>query len=282
MIVPTPAVPVIRPASTVTNFGEQLRAWRRRRGLSQLELAGDADISARHLSFVETGRTNPSREMVLRLSSKLGVPLRERNTLLVAAGYAPVYSENRLDDQALGAARRTIELILKGHEPFPALAIDRHWNMVAANRMVPHLLERMDASMTKAPVNVLRLTLHPLGLASRIENLAQWRSHLFERLQHQIAVTSDPHLVSLLTELRGLPVPANAQQDKLQGEHAGFAVPLKLRSASGVLSFISTTTVFGSPIDITLQELALETFFPLDEFTMQALLNRAGLGPLTA
>jgi hypothetical protein len=220
--------------------------------------------------------------MVLRLISRLGVPLRERNTLLVAAGYAPVYSEGRLDDQALGAARKTIELILKGHEPFPALAIDRHWNMVAANRMVPHLLARMDASMTQAPVNVLRLTLHPLGLASRIVNLAQWRSHLFERLRHQIAVTADPLLVSLLTELKSLPASASAQEDKLQGEHVGFAVPLKVRSRSGVLSFISTTTVFGSPVDVTLQELALETFFPLDDFTMQALLNRAGLGPPTA
>jgi transcriptional regulator with XRE-family HTH domain len=153
MISPTLPVPGIRPASTIANFGEHLRVWRQRRGLSQLELAGAADISARHLSFVETGRTNPSREMVLRLISRLGVPLRERNTLLVAAGYAPVYSEGRLDDQALGAARKTIELILKGHEPFPALAIDRHWNMVAANRMVPHLLARMDASMTQATHN---------------------------------------------------------------------------------------------------------------------------------
>jgi transcriptional regulator with XRE-family HTH domain len=281
MISPTLPVPAIRPASTITNFGEHLRVWRQRRGLSQLELAGAADISARHLSFVETGRTNPSREMVLRLISKLGVPLRERNTLLVAAGYAPVYSESRLDDQALGAARKTIELILKGHEPFPALAIDRHWNMVAANRMVPHLLARMDASMTQAPVNVLRLTLHPLGLASRIVNLAQWRSHLFERLRHQIAVTADPLLISLLKELRSLPASVSEQEDELQGEHVGFAVPLKVRSRSGVLSFISTTTVFGSPVDVTLQELALETFFPLDDFTMQALLNRAGLGPPT-
>jgi len=275
----SPAVPLRGnpAASDSATFGKSLRAWRQRRGLSQLELAGAADISTRHLSFVETGRTNPSREMVLRLVSKLGVPLRERNTLLVAAGFAPMYNESRLEAPALGAARKTIELILKGHEPFPALAIDRHWNMVAANRMLPHLLAGMDASLIQAPVNVLRLTLHPLGLAGRIVNFAQWRSHLFERLQQQIAVTADPQLISLLTELKSLPAPVSAQEDNLQGEHGGFAVPLQVRSRSGVLSFISTTTVFGSPVDITLQELALETFFPLDDFTMQALLGRAEL-----
>ena len=276
----TPAVPQRRNQATSNNsaFGKSLRAWRQRRGLSQLELAGAAEISTRHLSFVETGRTNPSREMVLRLISKLAVPLRERNTLLVAAGYAPMYSENRLEDSALEAARKTIELILKGHEPFPALAIDRHWNMVAANRMVPHLLAGVDASLLQAPVNVLRLTLHPLGLAARIVNLMQWRSHLFDRLQQQIAVTADPRLISLLTELKSLPAPvSDAQEDNVQGAHVGFAVPLKFRSRLGVLSFISTTTVFGSPVDVTLQELALETFFPLDDFTMQALLKRAGL-----
>lgn len=264
-------------ASNGSAFGRSLRAWRQRRGLSQLELANAAEISTRHLSFVETGRTNPSREMVLRLVSKLGVPLRERNTLLVAAGYAPMYSEGRLEDAALGAARKTIELILKGHEPFPALAIDRHWNMVAANRMVPHLLASVDASLLQAPVNVLRLTLHPLGLAPRIANLAQWQSHLFERLRQQIAVTADPLLISLLSELKSLPVPVSAEEGDVQGEHVGFAVPLKFRSRAGVLSFISTTTVFGSPVDVTLQELALETFFPLDDFTTQALMKRAGL-----
>jgi transcriptional regulator with XRE-family HTH domain len=274
-----PAPPLRRDPATSNNsvFGKSLRAWRQRRGLSQMELAGAADISTRHLSFVETGRTNPSREMVLRLICELGVPLRERNTLLVAAGFAPMYSEGRLEDPALGAARKTIELILKGHEPFPALAIDRHWNMVAANRMVPHLLASVDASLIQAPVNVLRLTLHPLGLAARIVNLAQWRSHLFERLQQQIAVTADPQLINLLTELKSLPAPVHAQDEHLHGEHVGFAVPLKFRSRSGVLSFITTTTVFGSPVDVTLQELALETFFPLDDFTMRALLNRAGL-----
>jgi transcriptional regulator with XRE-family HTH domain len=261
-------------ASATAGFGEHLRAWRQRRRLSQLELAGAADISTRHLSFVETGRATPSREMVLRLTARLEVPLRERNAFLVAAGYAPMYRESRLDDPALVAANRTVELILRSHEPFPALAIDRHWNMVAANRMVTHLLTGVDASLLQAPVNVLRLTLSPLGLAASIVNLAQWRAHLFERLSHQIAATADPVLIALLAELRNLPALAGEAEEYLQGEHMGIAAPFRLRSPSGVLSFISTTTIFGSPVDITLQEIALETFFPLDEFTMQALQAR--------
>jgi transcriptional regulator with XRE-family HTH domain len=256
--------------STATSFGEQLRTWRRRRRLSQEELAMDANISTRHLSFVETGRGNPSREMVLRLTARLEVPLRERNTLLVAAGYAPMYRERRLDDPALAAAKKTVELILKSHEPFPALAVDRHWNLVAANRVVPHLLEGADPSLLQAPMNVLRLSLHPQGLAPKILNLAQWRAHLFERLSHQIAATADATLSALLAELRDLPAPTSEQDEYLQGEHLGIAVPLRFRSNAGVLTFISTTTIFGSPVDVTLQELALETFFPLDESTMQA------------
>src|ERR1700722_13018510 len=258
-------------SSMSAGFGEQLRSWRQRRRLSQLDLAVAADISTRHLSYVETGRANPSREMVLRLISKLEVPLRERNVFLVAAGYAPMYRERRLDDPALAAAKKAVELILKGHEPFPALAIDRHWNLVAANRIVPHFLAGADASLLQAPINVLRLTLSPIGLAPNILNLAQWRAHLFERLNHQIAATADPVLVALLAELRGMPAPDGEQAEHLEGEYMGIALPLRIRSPSGVLSFISTTTVFGSPMDITLQELALETLFPSDGFTMQVL-----------
>jgi transcriptional regulator with XRE-family HTH domain len=258
------------PGATATSIGEHLRAWRLRRRLSQQELALDANISTRHLSFVETGRGSPSREMVLRLSARLEVPLRERNTLLVAAGFAPMYRERRLDDPVLAAAKMAVELILKSHEPFPALAIDRHWNLVAANRVVPHLLEGADASLLQAPMNVLRLSLHPKGLAPNIINLAQWRAHLFERLSHQIAVTADAVLGALLGELRGFPAPRSAQDEYLHGEHMGIAVPLRFRSKAGVLTFISTTTIFGSPVDVTLQELALETFFPLDEFTLRA------------
>jgi transcriptional regulator with XRE-family HTH domain len=252
-------------------FGEHLRAWRQRRRLSQLDLAGRADISTRHLSYVETGRANPSREMVLRLTARLEVPLRERNILLVAAGYAPMYRESRLDDPAFAAAKQAVELLLKSHEPFPALAVDRHWNLVAANRMVPQLLTGVDSSLLQAPTNVLRLSLHPLGLAPKIINLAQWRAHLFERLTHQISATLDPTLITLLADLRNLAAPGGEQGEHLEGEHVGIAVPLKLRSPVGDLSFISTTTIFGSPVDVTLQELALETFFPLDEFTKRAL-----------
>jgi transcriptional regulator with XRE-family HTH domain len=262
-----------------TTFGARLRAWRQRRRLSQLDLAVEAEISTRHLSYVETGRAKPSREMVLHLTSTLQVPLRDRNALLVAAGYAPIYGERPLDDPTLAAAKQAVDLILKSHEPFPALAVDRHWNLLAANRLVPLLMMDVDESLLQAPVNVLRMTLHPMGLASKIINLAQWRAHLFERLAHQVASTADPTLRALLAELHKLPQPTpEAQQQHLLGEHMGVAVPLRLRSPLGTLSFISTTTVFGSPADVTLQELALETFFPLDESTKDALVAMAAGG----
>jgi transcriptional regulator with XRE-family HTH domain len=251
-------------------FGEHLRHWRQHRRLSQLDLAQEADISTRHLSFVETGRSVPSREMVLRLAERLDVPLRERNALLIAAGYAPMYRERPLDDPALAPARKAVELILKSHEPYPALAVDRHWNLVAANRMVPHLMAGADASLLQAPVNVLRLSLHPQGLAPKIENLVQWRGHLFERLRQQIHATGDSQLASLLEELRGYPVPDGAGEH-IEGELLGVAMPFRFRTSAGVLSFISTTTIFGTPVDVTLQELALETFFPADEPTAEAL-----------
>ena len=248
-------------------FGEHLRHWRRHRRLSQLDLAQEAEISTRHLSFVETGRSLPSREMVLRLAQRLDVPLRERNTLLVAAGYAPMYRERPLDDPALSAARQAVELILKCHEPYPALAVDRHWNLVAANSTLPHLLAGADPSLLQGQVNVLRLSLNPRGLASRIVNLAQWRSHLFERLRQQIHATGDARLAELLEELHGYPVPDGTDQLQLEGEHLGVVMPFRFRSSFGVLSFISTTTIFGTPVDVTLQELAMETFFPADAMT---------------
>jgi transcriptional regulator with XRE-family HTH domain len=264
--------------SLPAGFGEHLRAWRQRRRLSQLDLAAEADISTRHLSYVETGRANPSREMVLRLTARLEVPLRERNAFLIAAGYAPMYRETLLDEPTMAAAKRAVELILKSHEPFPAIAIDRHWNLVAANRMLAHLLTDVDPSLLQPPMNVLRLSLHPRGLAPKIVNLAQWRAHLFERLSRQIAASAEPALIDLLGELRNLPTPESESEDYLQGELLGVAMPLKLRSPAGILSFIGTTTIFGSPLDITLQEIAMETFFPSDEFTMQALQSLAVSG----
>lgn len=248
-------------------FGEHLREWRQRRRMSQLDLAHEAEISTRHLSFVETGRSAPSREMVLRLAERLDVPLRERNAMLVAAGYAPMYRERPLSDPALSAARQAVDLILKSHEPYPAIAVDRHWNLLAGNAMVPLMLAGADASLLQPPVNVLRLSLHPKGLASRIVNLGQWRNHLFERLRQQVHATGDVQLAALLEELRAYPVPEGASETHLEGELLGVAMPFQFRSEAGVLSLISTTTVFGTPVDVTLQELALETFFPADAFT---------------
>jgi transcriptional regulator with XRE-family HTH domain len=259
------------PGAVPKPFGEQLRAWRQQRRMSQLDLASEAAISTRHLSFVETGRSTPSREMVLRLAERLQVPLRERNTLLVAAGYAPMFRERPLDDPALAAARAAVQKILAGHEPYPALAVDRHWNLVVANAMLPHLVAGADADLLQPPVNVLRLSLHPRGVASKIVNLGQWRHHLFERLRQQVQATGDPALAALQQELEGYPVPPDAHATRLEGEVLGVAMPLRLRSPGGVLSFLGTTTVFGSPVDVTLQELALEAFFPADDFTAEAL-----------
>ena len=260
--------PAHRPAPRP--FGEHLKHWRQHRRLSQLDLAQEAEISTRHLSFVETGRSVPSREMVLRLAERLDVPLRERNSLLVAAGYAPMYKERPLDDPALASARAAVDLILKSHEPYPALAVDRHWNLVASNRMLQPLLAGSDPSLVQGQVNVLRLSLHPKGLAPQIINLVQWRAHVFERLRQQIHATGDAQLAALLEELRAYPVPEGANL-QMEGEHLGVVMPFRFRSAHGVLNFISTTTVFGTPVDITLQELALETFFPADGTTAEVL-----------
>jgi transcriptional regulator with XRE-family HTH domain len=276
-IVPAMTAALTLPAAgTPLPVGTLLREWRLRRRLSQLDLAGDADISTRHLSFVETGRSLPSREMLLRLAERLEVPLRERNRLLTAAGYAPMFGERRLDDPALAAARQAIELVLKGHEPNPALAIDRHWTLVSYNRMVPHLLAGLPAELLQAPINVLRLSLHPQGLAPRILNLAQWRAHLFARLRQQVEASGDATLAALAEELRAYPAPPDERPEPRHAEPA-VVVPLQFATPAGTLSFISTTTVFGTPVDITLSELALETFFPADAATAEAL-RRLGDG----
>ena len=255
-------------ATTQRPVGALLREWRQRRRLSQLDLAGDAQVSTRHLSCVETGRAAPSREMLLRLARRLEVPLRERNVLLAAAGYAPMFAERGLADPALAAARDAVDAVLRGHEPNPALAIDRHWNMLAHNRVVPALLGGVDATLLAPPVNVLRLSLHPQGLAPRIVNLGQWRSHLLERLDHQIAVSADAVLGRLAAELRDYPAP---EGDAPADAGNAVAVPFQLATETGVLSFIGTTTVFGTPVDVTLAELALETFFPADARTAEVL-----------
>ncbi len=266
--------------ATTRPVGDHLREWRQRRRLSQLDLACEAGISTRHLSFVETGRAAPSRDMLLHLAERLTVPLRERNAMLMAAGYAPVFPERRLDDPALDAARGAVNLILKGHEPYPALAVDRHWNMLASNRAVQPLLTGVDPALLGTPPNVLKLALHPGGLAPRMLNYAQMRHHLLDRLRRQIELSADSTLIELLHELEALPPPLEARLSTSSGnEHANVLVPMQLRTETGILSLISTTTVFGTPIDVTLSELALETFFPADAETagmLRALQESAG------
>ncbi len=261
--------------SSIRPVGAQIREWRQRRRLSQLDLAGHAEVSTRHLSFLETGRSLPSREMVLRLADRLEVPLRERNHLLTAAGYAPMYAEHKLDDPAMQMARQAVQRVLTAHEPYPALAVDRHWTLIASNRMVPLFLAGLPDELVAPPLNVLKLSLHPQGLAPRIVNLAQWRAHLFHRLRQQIAASADPVLAAMLNELRAYPGGDDDAPEQIHVD-AGVYLPLQLRSPAGVLSFISTITVFGTPTEITLAELALETFFPADESTALALQQLAG------
>lgn len=270
------ATPSPMPPASRT-VGELLRDWRQRRRMSQLLLASEADISTRHLSFVESGRALPSREMVMHLAERLDVPLRARNALLVAAGYAPLFRERPLSDPQLAAAREAVDLVLKGHEPYPALAIDRHWTIVAANRALAPLIGSASAALLAPPVNALRLSLHPEGIPSSIINWHAWREHVLSRLQRQIETSGDETLAALRDELAAYPAPASmssvarAEQVDVNGTFNPIAVPLRLRTPIGVLSFFSTTTVFGTPVDVTLSELAIEAFFPADPETASAL-----------
>lgn len=256
--------------------GALLREWRQRRRLSQLACALEAEISQKHLSFIESGRSRPSRHMVLHLAERLGVPLRERNAIMLAAGYAPVFPERSIDDPALAPARGAIEMILRGHEPYPALAVDRHWTLVSANRPVRTLLGLVtDAALLEPPVNVLRLSLAPGGLAPHIVHLADWRAHVLERLRQQVSLSGDPALAVLRAELLRLPGPHAQQGQDAAATLGGVAVPLELRTPAGTLSLISTVTVFGTPVDVTLSELALEMFFPADEASAEMLRRMA-------
>lgn len=253
--------------------GAQIRHWRTRRRLSQLELALAADVSTRHLSCLETGRAAPSREMILRLARRLEVPLRERNRLLTAAGYAPMFVARSLDEPEMAAAREVVELVLRAHEPFPALAVDRHWNVVLQNRAVALLLEGVAPDLLAAPVNALRVSLDPRGMATRIANLDAWRAHVLHRLGQQVAASGDEALRRLAAELEALgPSDADdASEAAAATTSPALVVPLVIDTRLGRLSFISTTTVFGSPVDVTLSELALESFFPADAATAAAL-----------
>ena len=249
--------------------GHLLREWRQRRRMSQLNFAVEAEISSKHLSFLETGRSQPSREMVLHLAELLDVPLRERNSLLIAAGFAPMFKEHALSDPELQPAREAVDLVLKGHQPYPAIAVDRHWQLLAANDAARFFMSGVQPALLTSPLNVLRITLHPDGMAPRIVNLGEWRAHLLARLRRQIEVSADAKLAELFKELSAFPAPAHAAEPA--GNAVAFAVPFRLATDAGVLSFISTTTVFGTPVDITLSELALETFFPADPATAATL-----------
>ena len=265
------------PTDAALPIGERLRAWRQRRRRSQLDLALDAEISQRHLSFIESGRAAPSREMVLRLAATLDVPLRERNALLLAAGFAPLYPERPLDAPAMAAARGAVELILRAHMPHPALAVDRHWRMVAANEAVPPLVAGVaDPALLAPPANVMRLSLHPRGLAPRIANLPRWRAHLLERLRRQVATSGDRVLAALLAEVQTFGPAAEERRDGADAAAAaeGVAVPMELDTPRGRLSLLSTTMVFGTPVEVTPSELAIEAFYPADAATAALLAGR--------
>ncbi|WP_433726944.1 helix-turn-helix domain-containing protein [Actinoplanes sp. CA-051413] len=245
----------------MSDVGVLLRRWRGNRRLSQLELAGQAGVSTRHLSFVETGRARPTREMILRLAEELAVPLRARNALLLAGGFAPAYPEGDLRGPDLAAVLASLRDVLAGHEPYPAVLIDRHWTMVDGNAAVPLLTAGAAPDLLEPPVNVLRLSLHPDGMAPRIRNLPEWRAHVLHRLDRQAQATGDPVLRSLHDELLALPGgQAAARPD-------GMVVPLRYATSGRELSFFSVTSVLGTPLDVTLDELAIESFLPADAAT---------------
>ena len=249
----------------VQTVGSHIRQWRQRRRLSQLDCALDTEISQRHLSFLESGRASPSRDLVLRLAERLDVPLRDRNAMLLAAGFAPVYPERSLDAPEMAPVREAMDLILKGHEPYPALAVDRHWNLIAANAGLTPLLADVAPELLQPPVNVLRLSLHPDGLARHVVNVHEWRKHLLERLHRQVAATGDVPLSRLYRELSALPVPPG--HDGPVRDYADLMVPLELMVSGRRLAFFSTVSVFGTPVDITLSEIVLECLFPADSET---------------
>jgi transcriptional regulator with XRE-family HTH domain len=253
--------------------GALLRDWRKRRRLSQFDLALEAGVSTRHVSFVETGRSRPSADMVLHLAEHLAVPLRERNHLLLAAGYAPVYAQRELDAPELGPVREAIDQLLRAHEPYPALVVDAHWGLVAANASVERFLVGVAEHLLEPPLNVLRLSLHPDGVAPRIANLAQWRRHLLERLAREAVASGNPALHALHDELSNYPVVGDTTDAEIA--YADVAIPLRLRHEGGELAFIATQTSFGTATDVTVAELSIESFFPADGRTAQVLTGQS-------
>ena len=246
--------------------GDLIREWRQRRRLSQLDLAIAASVSSRHLSFVETGRSKPTSEMILHLAEHLDVPLRDRNALLLAGGFAPAYPERGLAEPELQAVRDALKRVLDGHEPYPAAVVNRWWELVDANAGIALFTGDVSPELLEPPVNVLRLSLHPDGMAPRIANLPEWRAHLLARLRRQAEATGDPRLFTLYAELEAYPGGQATPPDR-----ADVVVPLRYRTPRAELSFLSITAVIGTPMDVTVEELAIESFYPADPQTAKAL-----------
>lgn len=259
------------PSATApkTGVGPLLREWRHRRRRSQLELALEAGVSARHISFLETGRSNPSREMVIDLAANLELPLRDRNELLIAAGYAPEYRELAYEDPDLEPVRVAIDQVLAAHDPYPALVVDRHWELVTANRGLGLLTDGVAPHLLEPPANALRLALHPEGLAPRTLNLGEWRHHILERLERHWRLSGDPALGALLEEMRGYPG-EEVDEATVSAGHDVF-VPFRMRGKDGAeLTFFGTIATFGTALDVTVAELSIESFFPADDVTAAA------------
>ncbi len=241
--------------------GELLREWRQRRHLSQLDLAIEAGVSSRHLSFIETGRSRPSSEMILRLAEFLDIPLRDRNKVLLAGGFAPAYPERDLGDPSLAAVRQALKAVLAGHDPYPALVVNRWWELLDANTAISHFTAHVAPHLLEPPVNALRLSLHPDGMAPRIANLAEWRGHILTRLRRQAQAAGDARLAELHDELAGYPGGTSNQTT------ADVVIPLRYTADDAELSFISITSILGTPLDITVEELAIEAFYHADQRT---------------
>ncbi|GAA1779530.1 helix-turn-helix transcriptional regulator [Streptomonospora arabica] len=273
---------VMVSARTAEPVGALLRHWRARRGLSQLALSGLTGVSTRHLSFVETGRSGPSRDLVLRLCDHLDLELRERNRVLLAAGYAPAYPETSLDDPRMAEVRTAVGRMLTGHEPYPAVVVDRRWDLLDANAGIALLTETVADHLLSPPVNVLRASLHPEGMAPRIANLGEWRAHLLGRLRRQAEVTDAADLRELYAELRSYPGDDGSAAESAPGGPGDFVVPLRLRHGDRELSFFSTVATLGTPVDVTLAELVVESFFPADAGTAEFLAARGRTGAVAA
>jgi transcriptional regulator with XRE-family HTH domain len=268
-------------------FSDLLRDWRRRRRLSQLDLACDAEISTKYLSALETGHATPNREMVLLLADRMNISIRERNVLLAAAGFVPLYRERRLTDMAMKSTREAVRAILTSQEPNPAVAMDQRWMMIASNQAMDHLIASVDPLLLRPPINFLRLVLHPAGLAPRIINLRDWREHTMSRLRRQIEISGDMVVNDLLEEIRDYPLPRGAPPPPRSTPHEEVAVPFRLVTIDGDLSFVTTTTVFAAPTDVTLSEIMIDSFFPIDAGTVEIMgkmadgsaISRTGVPP---